>query len=179
MPKDDMTRRGFFDYITALLLLAIGILMAIPTVGYLLAPLRRRAEGDLTDSAFGDAGPLADIPVGQWHLVALEVVRQDGWKKTRARQSVWVFRKDETGQSITIKSPICPHLGCPVNWQPDKKQFVCPCHGGIFNADGKHTAGPPPRDLDSLEEFKILNGHLWLRWQDFKIGVPDRIPVSV
>jgi hypothetical protein len=30
-----------------------------------------------------------------------------------------------------------------------------------------------------LAEFKVLNGHLWVRWQDFKIGVADRVPVSI
>jgi phenylpropionate dioxygenase-like ring-hydroxylating dioxygenase large terminal subunit len=56
---------------------------------------------------------------------------------------------------------------------------MCPCHGGVFNSDGEHVSGPPPRGLDPLAEFKVLNGHLWVRWQDFKIGVADRVPVSI
>ncbi len=179
MQKTDTTRRGFLSTITELLLVMIGILIAIPAVGYLIAPVRRRAGDGAAEPSFWDAGPVADIPVDQWNLVSLDVVRQDGWKKTRVKQSVWVRREGVGDQAISILSPICPHLGCPVNWHPDRKEFMCPCHGGIFDATGKHVAGPPPRGMDPLLEFKILNGHLWIRWQDFKIGVPDRVLVSV
>jgi len=37
----------------------------------------------------------------------------------------------------------CPHLGCKVHWQADKQQFFCPCHRGVFDADGKAISGPP------------------------------------
>jgi hypothetical protein len=32
--------------------------------------------------------------------------------------------------------------------------------------------------MDPLE-FEVRQGRLWVRWQDFKIGVPERIAVSV
>jgi menaquinol-cytochrome c reductase iron-sulfur subunit len=179
MPKAETTRRGFLTYLTELLLLTIGILMAIPAVAYLSAPVRRRPGDDAAEPNLSDAGPLADIPLDQWHLVALDIVRQDGWKKTRVKQSVWVRRDGASEQAIRILSPICPHLGCPVNWHTDQKEFKCPCHGGIFDVTGKHVAGPPPRNMDPLLDFKVLNGHLWIRWQDFKIGVSECIPVSV
>ena len=78
---------------------------------------------------------------------------------------------------MTVLSSICPHLGCPINWIADKDQFNCPCHGGIFNADGAHVGGPPPRSMDTLD-FEVRAGRLWVRWQDFKIGVPQRVPVT-
>ena len=49
---------------------------------------------------------------------------------------------------IEVLSSICPHLGCPLNWHPDHAEFVCPCHGGVFDAHGRHVAGPPPRSMD-------------------------------
>jgi menaquinol-cytochrome c reductase iron-sulfur subunit len=179
MSNPDPTRRGFLDYLTGFVLLIIGLLFAIPVVVYLLAPLRRKGDGEVSEATFSDAGPLADIPPGQWQLVQLDVVRQDGWKKTRVKQAIWVRREGSGSEAIRIMSPICPHLGCPVNWHPDRKEFMCPCHGGVFNSDGEHVSGPPPRGLDPLAEFKVLNGHLWVRWQDFKIGVADRVPVSI
>jgi Rieske Fe-S protein len=30
--------------------------------------------------------------------------------------------------------------------------FVCPCHGGKYNADGRAVAGPPPY---ALKEHKV------------------------
>jgi Rieske Fe-S protein len=58
---------------------------------------------------------------------------------------VYVFRK---GNGAVAFSGVCPHAGCLVAWTPAKKEFVCPCHGGTFNTQGKCTGGPPPRGLD-------------------------------
>lgn len=44
----------------------------------------------------------------------------------------------------------CPHLGCRVHWEADKKRFFCPCHNGVFNADGVATEGPPADAGQSL-----------------------------
>ena len=60
---------------------------------------------------------------------------------------------------MTAFTTICPHLGCSVNWQSGENgaagKFLCPCHGGKFQADGKriHEPGSPnpaPRDMDTL-----------------------------
>ena len=171
------TRRRFLGFFTELLLTIIALAVAIPAVAYFLGPLRRKPGQEGADATFLDVGPLSDMPLGQWRLLSLEMVHEDGWKKTRVRHAIWVRREGETEQGITVLSSICPHLGCPINWQPDKSQFLCPCHGGIFNSDGQHTGGPPPRAMDPLE-FEVRGGRLWVRWQDFKIGTPKRIPVS-
>ncbi len=41
----------------------------------------------------------------------------------------------------------CTHLECAINWSPDLKQFLCPCHGSVFNIEGVNLAGPAPRPL--------------------------------
>jgi Rieske Fe-S protein len=169
-------RRRFLDCITSILLAVLGLLIAIPALGVLLAPLWRRRDGEGGDSGFVDAGSLEALPMNRWQLVPLEAVRQDGWKKTKFRHSIWVRRQGLS--DITVFSSICPHLGCPINWHSDQTRFVCPCHGGVFDATGKHTEGPPPRSMDPLE-FEVRAGRLWVRWQDFKIGVPQRVSVSV
>jgi Rieske Fe-S protein len=173
MPATD--RRTFLGYCTGLLMAVIGLLVAVPALAYLVAPLRRkRGEGD-TGPSLQDVGPLAGYPPGEWCLRALEVEKVDGWKKTTVRHAVWVRRQGE--QDVTVLSSICPHLGCPINWHPDEGKFACPCHGGVFHTDGSRVAGPPPRAMDPLD-FEIRGGRLWVRWQDFKIGVPERVPVS-
>jgi Rieske Fe-S protein len=171
-------RRRFLGFCTEMLLALIGFLVAIPAVGYFVGPLRRKSGVEGNDTIFQDAGPLSDIPVRQWRLLSVEMVHQDGWKKTRVKHAIWVRRQDDSDKGITVLSSICPHLGCPINWHPDQSQFVCPCHGGIFNAEGEHTGGPPPRAMDPLQ-FEVRAGRLWVRWQDFKIGVAQRVPVSV
>ena len=47
-------------------------------------------------------------------------------------------------------SLVCSHLGCLVKWEGNKNEFVCPCHGAKFDAEGKVLSGPPPRGLERL-----------------------------
>ena len=58
---------------------------------------------------------------------------------------------ESVGTEIVAFSAICTHLGCIVQWHSDKKEFVCPCHGGRYDLSGKVTYGPPPRPLDKIE----------------------------
>jgi Rieske Fe-S protein len=41
----------------------------------------------------------------------------------------------------------CAHLGCPVEWFQESGLFMCPCHGGVYYANGERASGPPPRGL--------------------------------
>ena len=178
MAETTTSRRGFLGFFTNLLMAFIGLIVVVPALAYFLAPLRRKPGEEGAATPFQDLGPLSEIPAGQWRLLSLEMVHEDGWKKTRVRHAVWVRRQGEGNQAINVLSSICPHLGCPINWHPDRSQFNCPCHGGIFNADGRNIGGPPPRSMDPLE-FEVRAGRLWVRWRDFKIGVAERVPVSV
>ena len=183
MSKEGTTRRGFLSWLTNGLLGLLGILLAAPAIAYVWSPLRKKPdEGSGTDG-FSDAGPLADLPVGQWQLVSIDVVRQDGWEKTRTSRGVYVRRTGEGMQDVIVLTPTCPHLGCSVSWQADKDQqgngeFVCPCHKGVFNAEGQLKGGPPPRGMDKLPS-ETRGDRLWIRWEDFKIGIPERVPVEV
>ncbi len=60
--------------------------------------------------------------------------------------------RDLEGNQILVKrqpagfqaySSTCPHLGCKVHWEADKQRFLCPCHNGVFDADGAPVSGPP------------------------------------
>ena len=61
------------------------------------------------------------------------------------------------GQKLTVLSATCSHLGCLVNYQKERREFVCPCHGGRYDLSGKNIAGPPPAPLTSLP-FRIEQG---------------------
>jgi cytochrome b6-f complex iron-sulfur subunit len=54
---------------------------------------------------------------------------------------------DEDG-SLRAYSLICTHLACTVAWKPEKREFHCPCHDGIFDALGAARSGPPPSPLE-------------------------------
>lgn len=57
----------------------------------------------------------------------------------------------ETDQGLTAFSRVCTDLGCLISWDNAKDQFICPCHNGIFDRNGKNISGPPPRPLDQYE----------------------------
>lgn len=52
-----------------------------------------------------------------------------------------LVKRDENG--FNAFSSTCPHLGCKVHWEEDKSRFLCPCHNGLFDLNGKAYAGPP------------------------------------
>jgi len=54
--------------------------------------------------------------------------------------TVAAFR-DEQGV-IHKFDPKCTHLGCHVNWNPQNKNFECPCHGSVFTGTGEVLHGP-------------------------------------
>lgn len=53
--------------------------------------------------------------------------------------------------SLAARSLMCTHTGCEVAWNPDRELYFCSCHDGVFGPEGEVLAGPPPRDLPSLE----------------------------
>jgi len=59
---------------------------------------------------------------------------------------VLVVGKSQSGNLIAV-NPTCTHKGCTVAWKETAKQFVCPCHGSDFSADGKVLEGPADKPL--------------------------------
>lgn len=91
-------------------------------------------------------GPIESIPVG----AAIAYLGPSGQKITITRLA---DRGDAT--DFIALSSVCPHLGCQVHWRPEQKQFVCPCHNGVFDAVGKGIAGPPGKAGQSLSQFPL------------------------
>ena len=56
------------------------------------------------------------------------------------------------GGELRAFSAVCTHLGCTVQYQPDKERIHCACHGGVYDPrTGKNVSGPPPRPLKRYE----------------------------
>jgi thiosulfate dehydrogenase (quinone) large subunit len=57
-------------------------------------------------------------------------------------------------------SAVCTHAGCTVQYDSGSSQFVCPCHGGTYDARTDHVvAGPPPSPLPAIT-VHIINGEI-------------------
>ena len=64
------------------------------------------------------------------------------------KQSVVFIEKD--GDAYRALSATCSHLGCRVNWDAASSTYKCPCHGGVYDREGRVVSGPPPRPLERL-----------------------------
>ncbi|MDP9189542.1 MAG: Rieske 2Fe-2S domain-containing protein, partial [Actinomycetota bacterium] len=48
--------------------------------------------------------------------------------------------------------------GCPVRYVEAAANFICPCHGGVYDFDGKVIGGPPVRPLDRFQTRTSADG---------------------
>jgi glycine/D-amino acid oxidase-like deaminating enzyme/nitrite reductase/ring-hydroxylating ferredoxin subunit len=67
------------------------------------------------------------------------------------RRPVAVYR-DPDGE-LHVRSAVCTHLGCIVEWNRVEGSWDCPCHGSRFSPDGEILSGPaisplPPAEPD-------------------------------
>src|SRR5262249_3391660 len=107
-----------------------------------------------------DLGPVNAFPSGETRLATYRNPFTLPWDGETANVACWVRR---TGPSdFQIFAINCAHLGCPVRWFPESKLFMCPCHGGVYYADGSRASGPPPRGLYTYE-VKIERDRLMAR----------------
>ncbi len=49
--------------------------------------------------------------------------------------------RDPSG-ALFVRSAVCTHLGCIVNWNSAERTWDCPCHGSRFRPDGRVLSGP-------------------------------------
>jgi cytochrome b6-f complex iron-sulfur subunit len=82
------------------------------------------------------------------------------YQKKGRQISITVFLVRETN-TLKALSPYCSHLGCRVIYRRGEKVFVCPCHGGRYDMQGKNISGPPPKPLSHLP-VKIKGGKIFM-----------------
>jgi menaquinol-cytochrome c reductase iron-sulfur subunit len=136
-------RRALALFVNTVVGLIGGGLTALLGV-FALRPQRAAARERWTRAAaVTDLKPHVPVPM------VLAVSRVDGWYRERARETVFlVWDGDSTVRAL---SATCTHLGCQVQWDGAKKRFLCPCHGGVYDASGQVVSGPPPAPLTVLE----------------------------
>ena len=158
---EPVSRRGFLTGTFAWVGAAIAGAVAVPGAVMVGWPAFRENEGDWAPIArLDDPGPDdADLSVeGVPVLTSFKAVKGDAYVKPQL-QNIPVFVLKRGGE-FTVYDVRCTHLGCPVSYDGEKKEFLSPCHGAVFDIDGRVTAGPPPRPLDRYE-VKIEDGVLY------------------
>jgi cytochrome b6-f complex iron-sulfur subunit len=124
-------RRRFLDaLIKAFLgLWALGAAGAIGA--YLRAPEREKRVAERTVRV----GTLDELRVGDAKLVR------------HGATPFYVVRLD--AERVIAISAVCTHVRCILDFDRQKKGFVCPCHDGRFDLAGTVLSGPPPKPLAS------------------------------
>jgi ubiquinol-cytochrome c reductase iron-sulfur subunit len=85
----------------------------------------------------------------EWRKKPIFILRKDPKMQKNPNRDVVVDNSE-----FTVVIGLCTHLGCIPSWKPSTQEFICACHGGVFDASGVNTFGPPPRPLD-IPPFKI------------------------
>jgi Rieske Fe-S protein len=140
MPHFD--RRAFIK--TTVLFSGATVLAGFPLASYFIAPALKKATGKWVDF-----GAVEDLSTGSIEMLTYEFMVKDGWLVLPQRGFVWA--KIDKDRDIRVFSSTCTHLACNVIWQEDTKQFLCPCHSGRFDSNGRPIAGPPTKPLSVLD----------------------------
>jgi menaquinol-cytochrome c reductase iron-sulfur subunit len=151
-----VSRRAMILKISLLLNGIVGVLLAIPIVRYLLSPvIRGRHQGY---ESWVSVGAIDQFPSGETRLATYRNPVARPWDGETADIPCWVRRT--SGDTFQVFAINCAHLNCPVRWFPQSGLFMCPCHGGVYYADGARASGPPERGLfeysSRIEDGKLL-----------------------
>jgi menaquinol-cytochrome c reductase iron-sulfur subunit len=119
--------------------------IALPAIGFAIGPIFKEEETD-----FQDVGPPSDFTTDNYAPRTITItpgVGEAGNTTVYIRAGNPDLPGEKAGEYIAI-STRCAHLGCPVRWVEAAERFVCPCHGGVYDSQGKVAGGPPVRPLD-------------------------------
>ena len=128
--------------------LAIG-LVALPTIGFAVAPIFDRPE-----EAWEPIGPAGEYRPDGYRSAVITIVNgigESGKTTVYARQGNPEINPEESSSEYIAISTRCAHLGCPVRFVEASSTFICPCHGGVYDFEGKVIGGPPVRPLDRFQ----------------------------
>ena len=136
------SRRAFLFKLSVMLNAAVGAVLAVPLVGYLLGPALKKGSNT---GSWIVLGGINDFPVGETRLADFRSPVASFDDGDTAKVACWVRRISE--RQFQVFAVNCAHLGCPVRWFAQSKLFLCPCHGGAYYEDGSRASGPPERGL--------------------------------
>ena len=88
-----------------------------------------------------------DLQNGEAKVIDFKGQKVAVYKQSLRRQG---RLKDENGKIYAV-SANCTYEGCVVNWNPEGKNWVCPCCGSTYSIEGKVLKGPATKDLQKIQ----------------------------
>ncbi len=144
---ESMTRRHVFTVASQAIGGVAAAAVVLPVVGFAVAPLFERGE-----ERWEAVGPLSDFNAETYKQVVITETPGIGEAgKTSAYVRTGAEKYNEEPNDVIAVSTRCAHLGCPVRFVQAAQNFICPCHGGVYDFEGKRIGGPPVRPLDRFQ----------------------------
>ena len=159
--EKEVSRRNFLMKLSLTFAAASAAVAAVPVISALLAPLLERPG-----EKWRTVGHLDDFTPGSTKLVTFMNADPKPYAGVTAKSAAWVRRGLKN--DLTAFAANCTHLGCPVRWEEQAHLFMCPCHGGVYYADGTVAAGPPPKPLTHYE-IRISNNEVQIKTKPLPI----------
>jgi menaquinol-cytochrome c reductase iron-sulfur subunit len=150
-----MTRRRAFTVAAQGLGGVAGAAVVLPAVGFALAPVF-----EPEDEIWQPVGSLDEFSPEVYVpriITVVEGIGEVGKTTAYIRQGNPELSKQEpdlpqeSAEEYIAISTRCAHAGCPVRFVQAAANFICPCHGGVYDFQGKVTGGPPVRPLDRFQ----------------------------
>jgi menaquinol-cytochrome c reductase iron-sulfur subunit len=151
----ELNRRSFLSRLCVGLGGLVSLVVAAPVVTFVLAPVFRRPR-----HVWRGVGPVDQFSVGETVEVSFQDADARSWAGPIGKSGAWLRRDDQ--DEFTAFALDCTHLGCPVRWEASAQLFMCPCHGGVYYADGKVAGGPPPHPLIRYQ-VRVKKGQVEIR----------------
>jgi len=144
---ESMTRRRAFTIGAQALGGLAGAAIVLPAVGFAVAPIFHRGK-----ERWEAVGPVSDFVEDTYRQVVFTETEGigDAGKTTAYVRKSSEELGEETGKFVAVSNR-CAHLGCPVRFVEAAGNFICPCHGGVYDFQGKRIGGPPVRPLDRFQ----------------------------
>ena len=130
VPKHELARRRFMQFLLGGGLLASAVAFLYPVVRYLVPPAATDLGGDSVVAA-----KVGDLKANSGKIF-----------RFGSRPGLLVRTADGEYRAM---SAVCTHLNCTVQYRSDVREVWCACHNGFYDLNGRNVAGPPPRPLES------------------------------
>jgi menaquinol-cytochrome c reductase iron-sulfur subunit len=146
-------RRRFITIALGAIATVIAGIIGVPLAGFFALPALKRLP-----RRWLEVGSVSAFAGGEIKKVLAKPLTTQVWPQATPPVAIYVL--NQGGEKFTLFHIHCTHVGCPIQWNIQANRFFSPCHGGVFDKDGRVLAGPPPRPLDRYE-YKIENGTLY------------------
>jgi thiosulfate dehydrogenase [quinone] large subunit len=115
-----------------------------------------------SDPSTTGSSPTTSPPTGEEIGLASAIPVGDALAFTDQLQGIPAYCVHKSADEFVAFSAICTHAGCTVGFDRSATEFVCPCHGSIYNAlTGAVIKGPAPLPLPSIGVKLASNGTLY------------------